>query len=1097
MVDIDIIYKFVDISKKTKETNEEDEQKYHCHCSLSTEEDLKLTREKIEQLLKSDDVEIPKEATIKYKLKNDDENQIEQGFKELKEPYEDLKLIPKTKLDLNLEIYIDMASYLAELEKKEKNKDKEEEIEIKKQNEEAESILKELSEMRKQIKNMEILNDRNNLNLKQKSNIHGTVITINQKEQNLNNSVIDNQKMNPKTTKDILLNTSTCVGKTNSTKNKKEIKNNNIYFFYSYPKDPKDKCKEDFSFYDQWLYIYRKIKKHNKKKDKPEIKIYLKQIITNLFREESPIILHIRVDSFLNPNNVDEVYFHYCDNDFRPSPYKFEDLFKENVFKDLKILIISSDNIDKIKNKIDKIENLKNVIKIYIYHPNTPNYDYYKSENEIIKNFYDYLLESQSIKIKDIFGNNNKLFQITYNKDIENIENIFEEKKLETNNFTEKNLLKYDMILDSYYPIIGRENEFFSYLEKQLNEISVCICGDDQEELKFFVKKIGFSLYERIPKCKVYFLEIYENEIKPNERIYKIDLLFDEICQNNNEGIIYLIIFLNGINNLQEIKNEINLERIPNEGDLSINYLYAYSYKDKKENNETSIIKLNEFLGCKEDEIESLINYYLLNQKIELKIIDKLILNIKKKKSSLTIQNLFLLPIYLKLLSQKEFNNNDDEIKIEELEELFFKDNKEDFVKKILEILNKKLYINDKENKKIYDMLCYLFILKYGISKSFLGRLWLNNDQKMALIEKNLIGLIVIENIENEKIYRLNTSFRKIIGSILNQENILTNEKFENILKTYQKIFRQMMPSDYNKITTFNATTKNEFWFTKKSKENYEKAIKEDEDEGDTNYILNEGIDSNNIIYLISKLKDRKILYDNSLFPYIEDISITLPSLLNYNRSDIYTEKVIKFFEVIFDCNFKQFNKNFEYNIKALNIRLGIFEYWYTQRFECFTRALERIGIKSKNNYAQLEQLNFETKIECCLIQIYDNIKKKDKNIKKLQDEFNEYIKKINDKNEKNNYIIRFKALCAQCSNSIEEIENLLNIKDNEYIKDLTYIKDDILINISRYKFYFYLQDSLGNKNHINYIDVTNNFYLTQKLLEKSFFFELKYSNYN
>ena len=159
MVDIDIIYKFVDISKKTKETNEEDEQKYHCHCSLSTEEDLKLTREKIEQLLKSDDVEIPKEAIIKYKLKKDDENQIEQGFKELKEPYEDLKLIPKTKLDLNLEIYIDMASYLAELEKKEKNKDKEEEIEIKKQNEEAESILKELSEMRKQIKNMEMLND--------------------------------------------------------------------------------------------------------------------------------------------------------------------------------------------------------------------------------------------------------------------------------------------------------------------------------------------------------------------------------------------------------------------------------------------------------------------------------------------------------------------------------------------------------------------------------------------------------------------------------------------------------------------------------------------------------------------------------------------------------------------------------------------------------------------------------------------------------------------------------------------------------------------------------------------------------------------------
>ena len=267
--------------------------------------------------------------------------------------------------------------------------------------------------------------------------------------------------------------------------------------------------------------------------------------------------------------------------------------------------------------------------------------------------------------------------------------------------------------MDSYYPLIFRKNELFTYLEKQKHKISICVWGKDEEELKFFIKKIGFSLYERIPQCKVYFLEIYENEIKPNERIYKIDLVFDEIYQNNNEGIIYLIIFFNGINNFQEIKNEINRERIPNEENLIINYLYAFSCKDIKRNNNICDIELGDFLKCEvddadatahsynKDEIESLISYYLINQKIELKMADKLIQNIIEKHSNLKIQNLFLLPIYLKLLSQKGSNNNDNNIiinnsdeEIKQLENLFFQDDINNFVK---EVIN-----NNEEYKDIY-----------------------------------------------------------------------------------------------------------------------------------------------------------------------------------------------------------------------------------------------------------------------------------------------------------------------------------------------------------------------------------------------------------
>ena len=1117
MEDIDIIYKFKYKSKKAKENakeekKEEDEQIYLCHCSFSTEEDCKLTREKIEQFLKSDDVEIPKETIIKYRLKKDNENEIEQNFKELKEPYEDLKLISKSQLELELEIDID--SYLEELEKKEKDKDKEEENEIQQQNKEAEAMLRELSEMRKQIKNIETLNFtnfRNSLNINKKKKNLGTTIFTKRSTKETNSKEEKSANLNPKTEKNQLnIHTSIKLNNSNN-ENKNDIKNNNIYFFYSFPKDKcqeknsNDKTKsvqgaghlddnvkyfkEDYSFYYQWLYVYKKVKKYNSEKNNPEIKIYLKQIITNLCIEENPIILHIRVDSFLKKeNNKNEVYFYYCDDNFGPCEYKLEDLFEknnENVFKDLKILIISSDNIDLIKNKLDEIENLKNVTKIYIKHPHKQNYDSHKHENESIKEFYDYLIPTEKNKRKDIpvLLKNEKSF---------NIENIFVKNNNEKSDITEKNLLKYDLILDSYYPLIFRKNELFTYLEKQKHKISICIWGKDEEELKFFIKKIGFSLYERIPQCKVYFLEIYENEIKPNERIYKIDLVFDEIYQNNNEGIIYLIIFFNGINNFQEIKNEINRERIPNEENLIINYLYAFSCKDIKRNNNICDIELGDFLKCEaddadatahsynKDEIESLISYYLINQKSELDMTDKLIQNIIEKHSNLKIQNLFLLPIYLKLLSQKGSNNNDNNIKInnndekiKQLENLFFEDDINNFVKEI---------INNNEEYK--DIFFYLYILKYGISNSLLGRLWLTNfDKLINYIKTNLIGLIVIENIDNENIYRLNSSFREVIGNILGESNIFKKERFKIILSIYQKIFRQMMPIDFNKITTFNATIKNKFWFTEKSKEKNENEILDEE--GDTNYILNEEIDSNNIHYIISTIKNNQLLFDNDLFPYIEDISITLPTLLNYNRNDIYTDLMIQFFEGIFDCNFEQFNNDFKYNIKdirALNIRLGIFEYWYRQMFECFTKSLERAGIKNKNIFTQLDQLNIETIIECCLIQIYEHIKRKDKNIKTLQDEFNEYIKNIDDKN-KNNYIIRFKALCAQCSNSIEEIDNLLNNKKyiKEYEKDLTYIKDDILMHISRFKFYFYLQDPF--KSNSNIIDISNNFYLTQKLL--------------
>ena len=1077
MEDLDIIYEFEDISKvDKKKTEEEDEQKYHFVYSLSTEEACKLTREKIEQFLKYDDVDIPKDTTIKYILLEEGETKEQKDFKELKEPYEELETY--SKYELNLKLGIDMNAYLEEMKNKESEREKKEEEEIQKQNKDAEELLKELSSIRKEIKNAEINKKREKIINSQLN--HSTMIFEVKNKHNLDK---ENEKLNPKSLKNFYtkqkLNNSTYIKKSN--KEEKNKMKNKIYFFYSLPKED---CNEDYSFYEQWLYIYKKIesgKKVNKEIDKPEI--YLRQINTNLSLEENIIILHIRVDTVEESN---EVFFYYCDNEFYSYKYKLEDLFKENkeektenVFKDLKLLIISSNNIDLIKSQIDKIENLKNTIKIYINHPKElkeQNFEFYNEENEIIKIFYDILLSSNNIKeaISAIQKNDKyKLFQITCNND--NLI-IFEKKgnnKIEHNNFNEKNLLKYDILLDGYYPLIGRKKEFFRCLEKQSKKVSMCICGNDEEELKYFLKKIGFSFYERMSPCKVYFLEIYENE-----RINKIDLLFDEICQKNYEGIIYLIIFFNGIKNSQEIKNEIKRERIPEEGNIIINYIYAFADKQIDEN-EICDIKLDNFIEYDEYEIKSLINYYTKNQKIDFKLMDDIFKNIKVGGPKIIIKNLNLLLIYMNLFTPKEITNNDYNILLN------YNDNNNE-IEKVKKIFLEKI---KNLNPKIKDIFCYLYILKYGISSGFFENLLFSLEKKdLKYIMNKLIGLLIIENNENEKIYRLNSSFRNIIGYILDEKNIFNKNRIKTILENYYKIFRQMIPSDYNSIFTFNASTKNKIWFTQKVEEENEI----NEEKGETNYILNEEIDSNNIYYIISVLKDYNILFDNDLFPYIEDISITLPTLLNYNRNDIYTDIMIKFFKgILLDCNNKEFNNEFKYNIKdikALNIRLGIFEYWYSQRYECFTKSLENIGIKNKNDY---NQLNVETCIECCLIQIYEHIKKKDKNIKILQDEFNDYIKDIpNEDTDKINFIIRFKALCSQCLNSIEEIDNLLNDNEisrykKEYENDLTIIKDNILMYIARFKFYFYLQNPFIENSYKKFdiVDITNNFHLTQKLL--------------
>jgi len=374
MVEFEIIYKFI-----FKEPEEEDQRYYFNYLyELNGENYIQLTRKEIEEILKNDDVEIPKDIIIKYDLIKNDEKK-EPIYKQFNgEKITDLN--SKYKLYLNLEI--NDSNNINKIEEKEKVE------EIQEQNAETKKILEELIEIRKQIKALKTQKNEDIKLIKKSANYNTMYIE---------NDIKDNNKLNLK---------KSCNPQMKTSKSMENKSNNNIYFLYSCPINS---YKDDYYFFSQYLNLYELMKK------KFGIDINIRNIININTNQsyENPAIFHMRIDSELNDGRI---YFPSCQL-YLDSFYNYFKILK------LKLLIISSDNIDKIKEQLDKLECLKSVNKIYINHPNEPNYEFYSKENDFVNNLYNLLLKTNNIKDaydKSIFkieqNEKNKLIQITLNE---------------------------------------------------------------------------------------------------------------------------------------------------------------------------------------------------------------------------------------------------------------------------------------------------------------------------------------------------------------------------------------------------------------------------------------------------------------------------------------------------------------------------------------------------------------------------------------------------------------------------------------------------------------------------------------------------------
>ena len=856
---------------------------------------------------------------------------------------------------------------------------------------------------------------------------------------------------------------------------------------------------EDYSYTQQFLNIYNIIK--GKKQD-IYIDLQLKQIneISNL--KDGQYILHLRVNCVKENNDIN---FHFEGADFEYLKYSLNNL-KDLIVRiqNLKLLIISSQNIQEIR---ENLKNLKEINIIYIDHSKIS----VREENYFIMELYNNLVNKEQT-IKYALTNSAYLNKNYFICDIRKDMLCFDYKNINILESSQesKNLLCYEMMENNYH-LIGRRKELNECLIKFKKESqkSICIFGTKGVGKKSFAKKVGFSAIERNIFNKAYYLEI--NAIDYTNLEMKVNMLIDEIYEYNTEGKILIIIYFNEqISRIYDLKEFIHNCDSNKKNNITISYLFTFTLDDTNikecKNEFTNHIELTHFKKYEKEEkiithFKELFNFCIKDKKNNID--DKLIKTINtqfdklsnpqneiKSFSSLELntrseQNLTLnskesLSDEININETKEdkniiqnneiieednINNKDVELKGAKINNIFLLAIYIDFLKDIdkdkhvdIEKIFNQLIIDDdiqikkqmllsimkQEGKEyIYNLFLYLNKLICGIGKTSLKMILKDgkDETKINFIKHKLNGLIIVEYYMEEEIFRLDTSFKALIEEIINNDKNLII--INGIMKNYFECFRILL-KEYEINQGFHACIKNNFWYSN----DVEKLIRAKNPNLNLKFICD--IDSNNIYNLVKIIKNTKEIYNNNeTQKYIDDISISLPTLLYFTDNFYYEYLIIDIFEKLYE-NLKV--KENTIRINELILRLGIFKYWVSKNPNFFEKSLKLAGLTDKINI----NLNDDAKFEFYLSKIYDCIIKKEKYIE-------EYI--------------------YECKEILKKNSANINTINEDRLKDL---KNEAIIKIDKdpkHKFFFLLSNPLNNKQFKTILN--SNFYLTQKLLKK------------
>ena len=501
-----------------------------------------------------------------------------------------------------------------------------------------------------------------------------------------------------------------------------DIKYSKIFYLFLFLKKEKDIIEEDYSYYKQFLSIHNIVSKQENIK----VDLYLKIIKENLFLEQEPNILHLRVDSNINENN--QVFFNWeIEKDMIYFEYSLNNLivYFEKI-KNLKLLIISSQNIQEIKNKLDTLKNLKEINIIYINHSR----EFEKEENDFIEILYDNIV-NKGLKIKDSypkkFNKNNIII------DIKNDAKCYEEKNINSEHENEsKDILDFEMMKNNYC-LIGRLEELNQCLKDLQIHEKLCLFGARGVGKKSFVKKVGFSALERNIFHKVFFLEI--NKIDKYHHETKINLLIDEIYEfydDKNINILLILYFNEPIKKIHKLKELIYSCGNAKKNNIKISYLFTFTLDDTLKHDEqrefNNYLELNHFQIYRKKEykmsyFKKLFNYCLSEYKIKNKnnyidLINKIFDSLIDTKLEKSFK---LDKINKKTVQKNKFSHNDDindeiinQIKIEEKisdECEIKKDNNIELINNNINLDNKEYFKGAKINN-IFLLVNYIYFFE-------------------------------------------------------------------------------------------------------------------------------------------------------------------------------------------------------------------------------------------------------------------------------------------------------------------------------------------------------------------------------------------------
>ena len=829
---------------------------------------------------------------------------------------------------------------------------------------------------------------------------------------------------------------------------KKEKDYINLCYLYSNPlllKDYKDNdCfKEIVSIYN----IFQKSKIPAELKFEPAINDF------NKYLESTPDIIHINVNSTLDKDklliNLDSK------GDLRY--YSCEDLTKvfetEYGLSKIKLLILSTQNIKEMK-KFFKNIGIKNIIYIEnkITYPE-PN----EQKENFIKEFYrNLLIENLSIQesfeksqskisdksIVEIFPSpknrndyifsTNKRHYTTNNKD-KFIQKFYSEKnvrlkeknkhyiKLNKNCSLNLNFVKYN-----YREIIGRNIELKNCIDKIYRYNNVCVCGYSGVGKKSFVQLVGKFAFERNMYQEIFYIEIYDlknaDEIlinKKNKIIECIKIDEDNELEFEKKKILliinldYIILDENDIFTFEELINRIQ--------DKNFNYLYAFTISRqlsfsniKKKLLRTPLIELDKLSD------QGLNLFRSITYNLKKKELSKRQKNALVKKTNGYPNDIYLRALYINCCYD-EINNIDFDILTNE------------------NIFNKLIEKYGKKFKKIISIFTFL---KLGIREDILPIFF--NEEEIEFIKKELNYLIFVEIDEKGNNYYIDSSFKNLILEIFQKKYL---EELSNYListlKYYAIIFRYLVNHTnypYNICYGFHAGVKSDFWFSLNESIYNKDFIKEYKD------FENKRIDIyfdevkyyNNILNIFIENKFVDIMKNNlnNCKEYISQISICLPTILHFQNSYIYRNRICEL--LIKNLRFLTLNKSL--------LRLKIFMYWFTgdSKIKPNDKDLESNLIKDKKN-KEINKLNNDLKIEICLIKVYDFIKEKDRENLDISDIYEE-CKNCCKENKNNFNLAKLNLLYSMAlknKNNKKYLDNALKCaKDdnNKYMEILSLI---------------------------------------------------------